>query len=141
MTRTLAIAGTTLEMLERWPRPPPLLTVRGTLAQRERTSDHIVIAAQDHVRALDLGWRGYAPFDIGLGFAKAAVWSPYQIADYFFVLSIAVKDGIDILNCDWPQQETGGLEGIWWHVSELREALEPSRVEWSQSSVSSALRG
>src|SRR5580704_10976170 len=43
-------------------------------------------------------------------------------------------------NCDWPQQETGGLEGIRWHVSELREALEPGFVEWSQLSVSSALR-
>jgi hypothetical protein len=62
------------------------------------------------------------------------------LADYFFVLSIAAEDGIDIHNCDWPQQETGGLEGIRWHVSELREALEPSFVEWSQLSVSSTLR-
>jgi hypothetical protein len=38
--------------------------------------------------------------------------SPYQVTDYFFVLSIAAEDGIDIHNCDWPQQETGGLEGI-----------------------------
>jgi hypothetical protein len=26
-----------------------------------------------------------------------------------------MKDGIDIHNCDWPQQKTGGLEGVWQH--------------------------
>jgi hypothetical protein len=66
-------------------------------------------------------------FYIGSGFAAVTVWSPYQITGYFFVLSIALENGINIHDCDWPQQETEGLESIRWHGSELREALEPSR--------------
>src|SRR5215831_11514439 len=94
-------------------------TVRGTLAQRKCTADHIVVPARDHVSALNFGWRSNAPFDIGSGFTAAAVGSPYQIPCYLFVLSVAAEDGIDIHKCDWPQQEAGGLEGIWWHISEL----------------------
>jgi hypothetical protein len=86
--------------------------VRGPLAQRERTPNDIIAAAHKRVSTLDLGWRGHAPFDIGLGFSAAAVWSPYQVTGYRFVLSIAAEDGIDIHNSDWPQQEAGGLEGI-----------------------------
>jgi hypothetical protein len=82
------------------------------LAQRKCSPDNIIAAAHQHVSALNFGWRGHAPFDIGLGFAAAAVWSPYQVTGYLFILSIAIEDGIDIRNCDWPQQETGGFEGI-----------------------------
>jgi hypothetical protein len=90
-------------------------TVWSAAAQRERTPDDIVFAAHQHVSALDLRWRGNAALNICLGFAAATVRSPYQVTGYEFVLSIAIKDGIDIHNCDWPQQKTSGLEGVWEH--------------------------
>ena len=88
-----------------------ILQDRRRRAQRESTPDNIVLAAQQHISAFHLGWRGNASINVGLGFAAAAVWSPYQVASYLFLLSVPGKDGIDIHNCDWPQQETCGLEG------------------------------
>jgi hypothetical protein len=73
-------------------------TMRCALAQCDRTLDNFVLAAHQHVSALDFRWRGYAAVNIELGFAGAAVRSPYQVARYLFVLSMAVEDGIDIHN-------------------------------------------
>jgi hypothetical protein len=53
---------------------------------------------------------GTVGLDVGLGFGAAAVRSPYRISDYLFVLRIGIEDGVGIHDCDWPHQQTVGLE-------------------------------
>jgi len=73
-----------------------------TLTQRERASNVIVLAADHHVGALDLGRGGEAVLDIGLSLAEVAMRSPDEIADDIFILSIGTKDCTGISSANWP---------------------------------------
>src|SRR5689334_22736775 len=76
--------------------------VWSALAQRERASDAVVLAAHDHVGALDLRRGGDASLNVRSGIVGAAMRSPDQIADDIFILSIGAEDCIGIYGADWP---------------------------------------
>ena len=81
-------------------------------AQCKRTSDDIVLAANEHVSSLEVGRRRNTALHIGLGLAAAAVRPPNRGASNLFVLRIGIEDGGDINGRDGPQQEAGGLESL-----------------------------
>src|SRR5437762_3787166 len=83
-------------------------SVRSALAQSERTPDEVVLAANKHVSALDLRWRGHATLHIRFGVDQASVRSPNQVARNLFVLSVGTEDRVSILDRDWPQPYAGG---------------------------------